>query len=159
MESQLDRVRHGDERFLFVNWMTLRNPVAEFTAARARLPNQEVPGLGLARESGELLALMAQRLDLAGVAVRPAAFHVAYTARYDFEFADPDRDARFRKLVQDLKPYSLADVTRAIDARRGAVGRRPLRLGARLDDRPPRAGGAPSESVRGRVHLAERCGP
>jgi hypothetical protein len=113
--AELDRARWDDAEFLFVNWLTLRHPIAEFTPGHPRLPNQEVPGLGLARESGELLALMAERLHLAGVSLRPAAFHVAYTARHDFQFADAKRQGRFEKLVADLGDVSLADLTVAID--------------------------------------------
>lgn len=115
IEVVLDRVREAGETYLFVNWLTLRHPIAKFTEARPRLPNQEVPGLGLAKEAGELLALMAGRLGLAGVAIRPAAYHVAYTARHDFSFVDPARQARFEALVHDLGHVPLAELTVAID--------------------------------------------
>src|SRR6185436_3277465 len=57
---------------LFVNWLSLRNPRAHFSQKRPQLPGQEVPGLGLAQEANQLLALMAERLGLAGVAFRPS---------------------------------------------------------------------------------------
>lgn len=115
IEAVVDRVTENGERYLFVNWLTLRHPIARFTVARPQLPNQDVPGLGLAKEAGELLGIMAGRLGLDGVAIRPAAFHVAYTARYDFAFADPERQARFEALVRDLGERPLAEVTVAID--------------------------------------------
>ena len=118
VECQLDRVEDSGESWLFVNWMTLRHPISTFTAARPRLPNQEVPGLGLAREAGEILGIVARRLHLAGVAIRPAAYHVAWTAQHDFHFADPEREGRFRKLAADLGHVPLAELTRAIDAGR-----------------------------------------
>ena len=118
LETMLDKVKYGQESFLFVNWLTLRHPIAEFTEARPKLPNQEVPGLGLAKEAGELLALVAQRLGWSGVAIRPAAYHVAYTARHDFTFADAARQGRFEKLIEDLGDVPLGELTRAIATER-----------------------------------------
>ncbi len=116
IEAVLDRIKDPDGVYLFVNWLTLRHPAAMFSEGRPQLPNQEVPGLGLAREAGELLAVMAGRLELAGVALRPAALHVAYTARHDFSFVDPEREGRFEKLLQDLGHVPLTELTRALDA-------------------------------------------
>jgi len=99
---------------LYVNWLTLRHPIARFSARRPRLPGQEVPGLGLAREAGELLALMAQRLDLEGVAFRPAWYHTAYASRDYFQFTDAARQGRFEALMRDLADRSLLEVTRLL---------------------------------------------
>ncbi len=99
---------------LYVHWLSLRHPRAQFSALRPRLPGQEVPGLGLAREVGELLALMARRLGLTGVVFRPAHFHTAYTARHNFSFVDPARQGRFEALVRDLAPLPLRDATAAV---------------------------------------------
>lgn len=145
-EMVVDRVHDAGEEYLFVNWLTLRHPLAQFTPARPRLPNQEVPGLGLAKETGELLALMAQRLGLKGVAIRPAAYHVAYTARRDFSFVDPARQARFEALVRDLRDVPLAEATVAIDqgrvTRDGEVYRwEPDLMVVRLDGRRTRPEG------------------
>lgn len=118
VDAVMDTLREDEGSYLFVNWLTLRHPLATFTDARPQLPNQEVPGLGLAKEAGELLGLMATRLGLVGVAIRPAAYHVAYTARNDFSFVDPAREGRFEKLLDDLSGASLAELTRAIDAGR-----------------------------------------
>ena len=125
LEVALDKRRLDDDQYLFVNWLTLRHPLAQFTESRPRLPNQEVPGLGLAREAGELLALVAKRLGLVGVMIHPAAFHVAYTARYDFAFADPARQGRFLKLIADLGDLPLAELTVAIDEGRVTLDSEP----------------------------------
>ncbi len=125
--AELDRAQWEGKEFLFVNWLTLRHPLAVFSSERPRLPNQEVPGLGLAREAGELLALMAERLHMAGVSLRPAAFHVAYTARHDFQFADAERQGLFEKLVADLGKVPLAKLTVAIDEERVLLDGKPYR--------------------------------
>lgn len=114
VEAVLQRLRHEDGDLLYVNWLTLRHPRGRFTDSRRQLPGQEVPGLGLAKEAGELLAQMARRLGLHGVAFRPAAVHVAYTARYEFRFADVARQARFEALLRDLGGLGLLRLSRAV---------------------------------------------
>lgn len=110
----LDRRHVGDEAFLFVNWLTLRHPHARFSAVRPKLPGQEVPGLGLAREAAEMLGLMADRLGLAGVAFRPMWYHLAVQAHPRFRFVAPERQGRFEALMRDLVSLPLLDVTRAV---------------------------------------------
>lgn len=114
IELEVDRRRLGNGTFLFVNWLSLRNPRAHFSSSRPQLPGQEVPGLGLAREMSQLLGLMAKRLALDGVAFRPSWFHMAWAARHDSRFVDPARQGRFEALVRDLKDLPLLEATRAL---------------------------------------------
>ncbi len=114
IELEVERLRLGDATFLFVNWLSLRNPRAHFSALRPQLPGQEVPGLGLAREMTQLLTLIARRLSLDGVAFRPSWFHMAWAARHDARFVDSARQGRFEALVRDLRAVPLLEATRAI---------------------------------------------
>jgi acetoin utilization deacetylase AcuC-like enzyme len=114
IEVVLERRRIAGVEMLFVHWLTLRNPRAQFSARRPRLPGQEVPGLGLVREIGTMLALMAVRLGLGGVAYRPAYYHTAFAARHAFQFVDPSRQGRFEALVRDLADLPLLEATTAI---------------------------------------------
>jgi len=116
IETILERRRAAGHPVLYVHWLSLRNPRAKFSDRRPQLPGQDVPGLGLAREAGEMLALMALRLGLAGVVYRPAHFHTAYPGRHHFTFVDPSRQGRFEALVRDLpEGMGIADVTQEID--------------------------------------------
>jgi acetoin utilization deacetylase AcuC-like enzyme len=111
VELVLERRRvHGVE-VLYVHWVSLRNPRAHFSDLRPPLPGQEVPGLGLAREVGSMLARTAIRLGLGGVVWRPAFFHTAYTARHEFQFIDPARQGRFEALLRDLGRLPLLELT------------------------------------------------
>jgi acetoin utilization deacetylase AcuC-like enzyme len=114
VESVLEKQRVGENDVLYVHWLTLRHPAARFDARRPQLPGQEVPGLGMAREAGEMLALIAKRLGLSGVAFRPATFHMAYSARYRFRFVDDARQERFVALIRDLAYLPLVEATRAV---------------------------------------------
>lgn len=113
------------ETFLFANWLSLRHPRARFSDKRPQLPGQEVPGLGLSRETTETLLTMAQRLGLAGLAFRPMWYHLAVVARSRFHFSTPERQGRFEALMRDLSTLSLVEATRAV-----AEGR------VRLDGQP-----------------------
>ena len=115
MELVLERKRVAGHPVLYVHWLSLRHPRAQFSLLRPRLPGQEVPGLGLARETGEMLALMALRLQLAGVVYRPAHFHTAFAGRHHFSFVDAARQGRFEALIRDLGDMPLLEATRAVD--------------------------------------------
>lgn len=125
LEVVLERKRIQDHPVLYIHWLSLRHPRAQFSDRRPRLPGQEVPGLGLARETGEMLALMALRLQLIGVAYRPAHYHTAFAGRHHFSFVDPERQGRFEALVRDTKGMSLLDATRAIDEGRVLMDGKP----------------------------------
>jgi acetoin utilization deacetylase AcuC-like enzyme len=114
IDLEVERKHLGDGAFLFVNWLTLRNPRAHFSPMRPQLPGQEVPGLGLAREFSQILGLMAKRLMLDGVAFRPSWYHMAWAARHTGRFVAPDRQGRFEALMRDLASLSLLDATRAV---------------------------------------------
>jgi acetoin utilization deacetylase AcuC-like enzyme len=114
VDCVLERKRLGEHEYLFVNWLTLRHPLAHFSALRPQLPGQEVPGLGLSREAAEMLMLMADRLKLEGVAFRPMWYHLAVVARARFRFVDAARQGRFEALMRDLAHMPLLEATRRV---------------------------------------------
>jgi hypothetical protein len=118
VEAILEKRRVADNDVLYVHWLSLRHPRAQFSERRPRLPGQEVPGLGLAREAGEMLALMALRLGLSGVVFRPAHYHTAFPARHYFTFVDPGRQGRFEAMLRDLAQLPLLEAIEALDQRR-----------------------------------------
>ncbi len=110
----VERRPYKDGQVLFVNWLELSHPRASFSSTRPQLPGQRAPGLGMSREAGEVLGRMARRLGLLGVMVRPAHYHVAYSARSRFQFTDPARQGRFVALLRDLRGMPLLEATRAV---------------------------------------------
>ncbi|MBP1605193.1 MAG: Histone deacetylase superfamily [Acidobacteria bacterium] len=142
VESVLDRKTVGGAAVLYVEWLTLRDPRARFSERRPRFPGQDAPGLGLAREVTGLLALVAKRLGLAGLAFNPAHYHTAYVARSYGRFIDAVRQGRFEALVRDLGHLPLADVSQAIEAGRVRLNGEPFVWEAEpmaywLDEGPP----------------------
>jgi acetoin utilization deacetylase AcuC-like enzyme len=114
VELILEKRRIAGAEVLYIHWMSLRNPRAQFSQRRPRLPGQEVPGLGMAREAGSMMARMAVRLGLSGVVIRPAHYHMAYAARHEFAFIDPRRQGRFEALVRDVATLPLLETTTAM---------------------------------------------
>jgi acetoin utilization deacetylase AcuC-like enzyme len=145
-----------EARVLYVHWLTLRNPRGRFSDKRPRLPGQEEPGLGLAREAFMLFERIARRLDLAGVAYRPAFFHTAYPAREVMRFVDPARQGRFEALLRDVGARPLLEVSHAISQGKVLLDGAPYTWEADemvywLDDRP--ADREAIEAEKKRVHF------
>lgn len=74
---------------LTIDWLSLRNPRAQFTKDRMRLPGQDVPGLGVGELVLELLKRVVDRLDLDGLVTVAEYFHAAVLYARELPFADP----------------------------------------------------------------------
>ena len=162
MECVLDIEDAGDARVLYVHWLLLQDPRAEFSARRPALPSQRHPGLGLAREAGELLTRIAQRLDLEGVAFRPASYHLAYAARGRCRFVEPARQGRFEAMVRDLEAVPLLEATSAVAEGRVLMNGEPYTWEADLmvqwiDGREPDEEAASAERERVTFEVVARA--
>lgn len=113
VESVVERSTVAGRPVIWVHWLNLRHPRGAFSSDRPRLPGQDVPGLGLAREAVEIFALMANRLGLDGVAMRPMQLHVAWMMRPRMQFLDPVAEAEFLALERDLRHVRLPELSRA----------------------------------------------
>jgi acetoin utilization deacetylase AcuC-like enzyme len=138
LELLLQRRGISGEEYLFVDWLALRHPRAQFSALRPQLPGQNVPGLGLAREIIEILSNVARRLGLKGVAFRPSWYHTAYAARHRGRFVDPARQGRFEALVRDMSGVPLLVATSALAEGLVRMNQQPYRWEA--DDMVDRLG-------------------
>lgn len=116
LDTVLERASHDGEEWLYIHWLTMRHPRARFSERRPQLPGQDAPGLGLAREAGELLTRAAERLGLTGLRFRPAWYHLALQARQmGMRFEDPEREGRFEAMVRDLGHLPLRSLSLALD--------------------------------------------
>ncbi len=163
MEVILEKRRVMGVEMLYIHWLSLRNPRAQFSDQRPRLPGQEVPGLGLARETATMLARMAIRLGLGGVVYRPSHYHTAYPARHEVHVIDPERQGRFEALVRDLGHLPLLEVTQAISEGRVLMDGKPYAWEADemaywLRESPAEPGEAERERERVRFTLVAAPG-
>lgn len=106
VEAIVERTNIGRDELLYVHWLELRHPLAD-SESRPSLPGQQVAGLGMVREVGELFVLVARRLQLQGFAFAPAHYHVAYIARHRLSFIDDERQGRFEAMVRDFETLGI----------------------------------------------------
>lgn len=110
------KVNGRNYEFLCVEWLSMQDPRAKFTAERPRLPGQEHPGLKAGRIAFELLTLTCKRLRLAGILNIPEYFHNAQIYSKTFHFLNPEFEGKRRAIEHDLmKGNSLAAISWAID--------------------------------------------
>jgi len=113
-ECEMGIGRLRERPVLYINWLSLRHPMAEFCEHRPQLPGQDVPGLGLTTETAHFLSLVARERHLEGIAFKPSWYHMAYVAKRFCQFVDPKRHGRFLALMRDLKPWPLVVATQAL---------------------------------------------
>lgn len=158
VEMVLERRRVNGLDVLYVHWLSLRNPRAQFSELRPNLPGQDAPGLGLAREAGAMIARIAIRLSLSGVVYRPAWLHTAFASRHDFVFIDPERQGRFEALLRDLGEVPLLELTTAAAEGRMRMNGKPYvweadEMAYWLRDVPTHPTEIAAERARVRFHL------
>ena len=101
---------------LFIEWILMQDIHGAFTAERKRLPGQTYPGLGVGRKVVELLVRVARTMKKDGILNCPEYYHNArfYSARADFRFLDPGRQAEMDAIRRDLPEMNIADLSFAV---------------------------------------------
>ena len=118
VQVRRDRRRMPGFELLWVEWLLLQNPRAEFSPHRPALPGQNHPGLGMMRDIAALLTLTCDRLHLDGLIFVPSAYHIAAQASGYLYFAETTARDRFEALQEAFRGLSLGRATRALAAGR-----------------------------------------
>jgi hypothetical protein len=94
---------------LYLESLLLQHPGKSFDWTRPPLPEQEYPGLSLSTEILQLLLLLAKRVGVEALALRPSTFHAAWIYSRYFHFIDGRAQGRFESLRADrrLRPLWL----------------------------------------------------
>ena len=100
----------------FIDWITLQNPLADFTPERPRLPGQKYPGLGIFHEVMEVFYAVARRLHLDALLLVVDHFHNAVIYNPSFFFVDPRRQAELVAIERAGAGRSLQDMALALEA-------------------------------------------
>lgn len=100
---------------LYIEWLRLQNPRTRFTQATPRLPGQTHPGLGMLREVIAWLVVIAETLELDGLAFVPSQYYMAVLGRSRMRFVDAEAAARFEGLHRALCRLPLLEGVRALD--------------------------------------------
>ncbi len=96
-------------RLLYIEWMMLQNPTANFSLRQPQWPGQDHPGLGVGEEAMHMLFQGAQRLELDALAHHPSHYHIAFIGGGQSFFLDPEIQGRFEAIREVLAPMDLSE--------------------------------------------------
>ena len=82
---------HSAFSLLFLEWLTLQNPLLEFTPERPALPGQKYPGLKLGKKILDIFAYVAWINNSDGILAFPCYFHNALLFMRVFRFLRPEK--------------------------------------------------------------------
>jgi hypothetical protein len=82
-----------DHSALFLEWLTLQNPMAEFTEKRGALPGQHHPGLGMSRRIVDIFLYLVKVTRKEALLAFPAYYHNAVLFSRFFRFLNPAKEA------------------------------------------------------------------
>ncbi len=98
-------------KLLFVEWLTLQNPLLEFTPERRALPGQKYPGLKLGKKILDIFAYLAWINHSDGIMAFPCYFHNALLFMRTFRFLRPEKRGEvlaIRKAFRGIPFHKLA---------------------------------------------------
>jgi hypothetical protein len=79
--------------FLILEWLTLQNPLLDFSGNRSPLPGQTHPGLNLGKKVLDIFVYLARLCKSDGILAYPAYFHNALLFSRQFCFLNPHKQA------------------------------------------------------------------
>jgi len=80
-------------KFLILDWLTLQNPLQNFTPERPPLPGQKHPGLSLGKKVIDIFIYLGRLTRNDGLLAYPAYFHNALLFSRYFNFLNSDKEA------------------------------------------------------------------
>jgi hypothetical protein len=107
----------GDRRWrcLVMDWLLLQCPEGSFAPGRPRFPGQSYPGLGVGYEVGEMIMLIAARLECEALVSTPRHYHNGVLYGRRLRFTEPLRQAEMLALERDLSHLTLAERSWAVE--------------------------------------------
>ncbi len=79
----------SEYNFLFLEWLTLQNPLLNFSGEKSPLPGQKRPGLGLGKKVLDIFIHLARITNKDGLIAFPAYFHNALLFSRYLYFVNP----------------------------------------------------------------------
>lgn len=88
--------------FLIFEWLTIQDPLHDFSEKRPPLPGQDHPGLGMGKKLVDLFAYLARLTRKDGLLAFPAYFHNALLFGRYFNFLSPEKAAEIRAIEKSF---------------------------------------------------------
>jgi hypothetical protein len=98
-------------KLLAIEWLTLQNPLIDFSRDRTPLPGQNHPGLNLGKKVLDVFVHLARVSCNDGIVVFPAYFHNALLFSRSFRFLNPEKEGEvkgIRRLFSNIPFKQLA---------------------------------------------------
>lgn len=89
-------------KFLIIEWLTLQNPLLEFSGEKSPLPGQKHPGLNLGKRVLDIFVYLARISHLDGLLAFPAYFHNALLFCRQFQFLNPRKQAEIMSIQKSF---------------------------------------------------------
>lgn len=93
-------------KFLNLEWLTLQNPLREFSPEKTPLPGQVHPGLSLGKKVRDLFVYLARLLKDDGLLAFPAYFHNAILFSRSFKFINPEKEGEISAVIKSFPDVS-----------------------------------------------------
>lgn len=93
-------VQSSGYKFLYLEWLTLQNPLQHFAGEKSPLPGQTYPGLNLGKKVMELFVYLARLTKCDGLFAFPAYFHNAILFSRQFRFLNPAKEGEVQVIRQ-----------------------------------------------------------
>jgi len=100
---------------IVIEWLTLQDPTAQFTAHRPPLPGQIYPGLRIGRKIVGIFVNMSLRLKTDGLLNIPEYYHNAVFYSKHFRYVNPTSEGQFLAMQRDLRMAGLFKATWAVE--------------------------------------------
>jgi hypothetical protein len=111
-DALAEATSHSAFKLLFVEWLTLQNPLLEFSPDRPALPGQKYPGLKLGKKILDLFVYLAWINNNDGILAFPCYFHNALLFMRMFRFLRPEKRGEVlairRAFSRDIPFHKLA---------------------------------------------------
>ncbi|MBN1221920.1 MAG: hypothetical protein JXB23_01635 [Candidatus Aminicenantes bacterium] len=107
----LEDTSYSEVKMLYLQWLTLQNPLLKFSSQRPPLPGQAYPGLKLGRKIVDIFKYLARLGQDDGILAHPCYFHNALLFSRAFSFLRPEKRGEvlaIRKSFRDLPFVQLA---------------------------------------------------
>lgn len=93
-------------KFLILDWLTLQNPLLNFSLEKSPLPGQKHPGLNLGKKVLDIFVYLARLTKKDGLLAFPNYFHNALLFSRYFHFLNPEKQAEIQAVKMSFPKVS-----------------------------------------------------
>ncbi|EMJ94181.1 hypothetical protein [Leptospira alstonii] len=99
-------------KLVYIDWLLTQNLKMKNMKAKKKLyQGQEYPGLSLMNEITGFIRILAAKLGAYGAFNIPEYFHDAVLFHKSFQFVDPEKEGRFRAILQSFSRTNLRELS------------------------------------------------